>query len=95
MSAILNILLGAGLAAVNAGFIFLSKSQPLKFDGFKFTRTVGVAALVALTLDFMPNISVEQLAVVSVYGGFLLEKLYLLVKRRLQNGKLTIFIKKR
>ena len=95
MSIILNTLLAAGLSALNAGFIYLSKSQPLKFEGIKFTRTVGVAALTAIALGFVPNITLDQLAVVSVYGGFLLEKLYLLIKRRLSDGTLKIYMSKR
>ncbi len=94
MSIILNVLLGAGLAAINAGIIYLSKSQPLKFNGKKFTRTIGVAALTALAIGFVPNITLETLAVIAVYGGFLLEKLYLLVTRRVKDGTLTINIKK-
>jgi len=92
MNWILNILLGAGLAAVNAGIIYLSKKQPLEFDGLKFSRSVGVAAVVALIIGFIPNITTQALGVVSVYGGFLIEKLYLLIKRRLEDGVLTIKI---
>lgn len=92
MSIILNVFIGAGLSAINAGIIYLSKKQPLQFDSLKFTRTVGVATLLALTIGFIPDITIETIGVVAVYGGFLIEKFFLLAKRRLEEGIVKIKI---